>query len=67
MEDEFRRRRRSRSRKKDQKRSKIEEKDENVNATIATLSEKHGNSYTPMQYRVWAEMHLKHSRTGRHS
>ena len=29
-----------------------------MKATIATLSEKHGNSYTPMQYRVWAEMHL---------
>lgn len=29
-----------------------------VDETIKTLKEKHGTSYTSMQYRIWAEMHV---------
>ena len=41
------------------KRSRGEEKGEQVQATIAALSTKYGEkSYTQMQYRIWAEMNL---------
>ena len=41
------------------KRKKGEDKDEKVQTTIDQLTGKHGDkSYTPMQYRVWAEMYL---------
>ena len=41
------------------KRSRGEEKGEQVQATIAALSTKQGEkSYTQMQYRIWAEMNL---------
>ena len=39
------------------KRKKGEDKDKKVQETIDKLIEKHGDkAYTPMQYRVWAEM-----------
>ena len=40
------------------KRKKGEEKDKKVQATIDQLTEKHGESYMPMQYCVWAEMYI---------
>ena len=41
------------------KRKKGEDKDKKVQTTIDQLTGKHGDkSYTPMQYRVWAEMYL---------
>ena len=40
------------------KRKKADDRDKKVQDTIDLLSEKHGEkSYTPMQYRVWSEMH----------
>lgn len=41
------------------KRKKADERDKKVQDTIDLLSEKHGDkTYTPMQYRVWSEMHI---------
>jgi hypothetical protein len=40
------------------KRKKGEDKDKKVQTTISQLTGKHDKSYTPMQYRVWAEMYL---------
>ena len=40
------------------KRKKADDRDKKVQNMIDLLSEKHGDkSYTPMQYRVWSEMH----------
>ena len=40
------------------KQKKADDRDKKVQDTIDLLSEKHGDkSYTPMQYRVWSEMH----------
>lgn len=42
---------------KTKKRKKDEEREDKVGTIIKELKEKHGtNGYTPMQYRVWAEM-----------
>ena len=41
------------------KEKKGEDKDKKVQATIDQLTAKHGDkTYTPMQYRVWAEVYL---------
>lgn len=40
------------------KRKKGEDKDKRVQSTIDQLTTKHDKTYTPMQYRVWAEMYL---------
>lgn len=58
-----RRRKRAKSDEEDgqirKKRKKNEDKDKKVQATIDLLNENHGDkAYTPMQYRVWTEMHL---------
>lgn len=42
---------------KNKKKTKHEEKEEKVEKIISDLKEKHtDSSYTPMQYRIWAEM-----------
>ena len=41
---------------KQKKKSKEEEKDDKIQKTIDDLKAKHGESFTPMQYRIWAEM-----------
>lgn len=38
------------------KRLSSEEREEHVMDTIEELKEKHGSSYTPMQFRIWSEM-----------
>lgn len=42
---------------KKKKKTAQESREENVEKTVSTLKEKHGKSYTQMQYRIWAEMH----------
>ena len=36
--------------------SSLEEKSNRVEGLIHTLKEKHGDEYTTIQYRLWAEM-----------
>ena len=45
---------------KDKKKKKKddESKEEKVEAAIETLQDKYGKNFTPMQYRIWAEMHV---------
>ena len=43
--------------KKRKKKDDGQSKEEKVEETIQTLQGKHGNQFTPMQYRIWAEMH----------
>ena len=43
---------------KDKKKKNDESKEEEVEETIQTLQDKHGKEFTPMQYRIWAEMHV---------
>ena len=44
---------------KDKKKKKDDEsKEEKVEESIRTLQDKHGKEFTPMQYRIWAEMHV---------
>lgn len=43
-------------RKKPRKGSAVEDKRERVEGIKAELCEKHGSSYTPLQYSLWAEM-----------
>ena len=47
------------SNKEKKKKKKIddESKEEEDEETIQTLQDKHGREFTPMQYRIWAEMH----------
>ena len=44
--------------KKKKKKKDDESKEEKVEETIQTLQDKHGKDFTPMQYRIWAEMHV---------
>ena len=44
--------------KKKKKKKDDESKEEKVEKTIQTLQDKHGKEFTPMQYRIWAEMHV---------
>ena len=44
--------------KKKKKKKDDESKEEKVEGTIRTLQDKHGKEFTPMQYRIWAEMHV---------
>ena len=44
--------------KKKKKKKDDESKEEKVEETIHTLQDKHGKEFTPMQYRIWAEMHV---------
>ena len=43
--------------KKRKKKDDGQSKEEKVEETIQTLQGKHGNQFTPMQCRIWAEMH----------
>ena len=44
------------SAKRKKKQEEKEEKEERVENIRTSLKEKHGSSFTPMQYRIWAEM-----------
>ena len=39
------------------KKSACEHRDEKLKHAIDTLQKKHGTNYTPMQYRIWSELH----------
>lgn len=39
------------------KKSAREQRDEKLKKAVETLNEKHGSNYTPMQYRIWSELH----------
>ena len=39
------------------KKSAREQRDEKLKQAVETLNEKHGSSYTPMQYCIWSELH----------
>ena len=39
------------------KKSTREQRDEKLKQAVETLNEKHGSNYTPMQYRIWSELH----------
>ena len=43
---------------KKKKKKDDESKEEKVEKNIQTLQGKHGKEFTPMQYRIWAEMHV---------
>ena len=43
---------------KEKKKKDDESKEEKVEETIQTLQDKHGKEFTPMQYRIGAEMHV---------
>jgi hypothetical protein len=45
------------------KKSAQEQRDEKFKQAVETLNEKHGSNYTPMQYRIWSELHAN----GRHT
>ena len=40
------------------KKSAREQRDEKLKQAVETLNEKHGSNYTPMQYRIWSELHV---------
>ena len=44
--------------KKKRKKKDGESKEEKVEETIQALQDKQGKEFTPMQYRIWAEMHV---------
>ena len=48
----------NKEKKKKKKKKDDESKEEKVEETIQTLQDKHGKEFTPMQYRIWAEMHV---------
>ena len=48
----------TRSRKKKTKMSAQEEREEKVQSILRKLKDKHGTSFTPMQFRIWSEMHV---------
>lgn len=39
------------------KKSACEQRDEKLKRALDSLHEKHGTNYTPMQYRIWSELH----------
>ena len=40
------------------KKSAQEQRDEKLKQAVESLNEKYGNNYTPMQYRIWSELHV---------